>query len=111
MAGRGAGEGDRPARSPVVAASKGEFAAADENDDLLDPGMFTGGFMFERGVDAMTVEDEPEDCMGKDPIVSGNSDARVTTDPASEAVDALRPIEGRNALKDGGLEFLISMFM
>jgi len=111
IAGNGAGDGDLPPLIPVVAASRGEPAAADEKDDLLDPGMLAGGFMLERGVEGNGVPDDPEVCIGSEPKVSGSSEANVTTDPASEAVDALRPMEGRRVLKDGGLELLISMFM
>jgi len=67
--------------------------------------------MLERGVEGNGVPDDPEVCIGSEPKVSGSSEANVTTDPASEAVDALRPMEGRRVLKDGGLELLISMFM
>jgi hypothetical protein len=108
IAGNGAGEGDRPARSPVVAVSKGELAAAEENDDRLDPGMFVGGFMFDSGVEGTGVLDDAA-CMGYG--LSGSSDASVTTEPASDAVDALLPIDGRSALNEGGLELRISMFI
>lgn len=109
MAGKGAGEGERPARSPVVAVSKGELAAAEENEERLDPGMLTGGFMLDNGVEGTGVVADVPACKAYE--LSGSSEASVTTEPASDAVDARLAIEGRSALKEGGRELRISMFM
>jgi len=92
-----------------VAVSKGELAAAEENDDRLDPGILVGGFMFDSGVEGTGVLADVPACKGNE--LSGSSEASVMTDPASDAVDALLPMDGRSALNEGGRELRISMFI
>lgn len=118
MAGRGAGEGDRPRKAALelTGKSNGEPAAADENDDLLEPGRPLGGFMLDRGVGVKGIGVLAEACMAADPgmtepLASGSSEARVMTDPASDAVEQRRAMDGRIWLKEGGRELLISMLV
>lgn len=93
IAGSGAGEGDLP-RILLTGRRRGEPAAADENDDRLDPARPLGGFMLDRGVDGKGGLAEKA-IAAAEPLASGISDARVMTDPASEAVEHRRAIDGR----------------
>lgn len=110
IAGNGAGDGDLPPRNESLAARRGEFAAAvDENEERRDEGLLLGGFIFvsDSGIDGTVV---PRlDGTGGIATASGNSDVIVIVDPASETVDDLRATEGRTMLNEGAREFLISM--
>lgn len=110
MAGKGAGDGDRPPRIPVAAVNSGEPAFIEEKEDRLDPETFMGGCITDSGVEGMGVLLALDIWVKLDPAGSGISEARVTTEPASEAVDARRFIEGRRELNEGGLEDRISIF-
>lgn len=116
IAGKGAGEGDLPARSPLCAASRGELAAnEEEKDDRRDEGILLGGFMLDNGVEGTA----PDGLLLTDPAAppptllptSGKSEAMVTTEPVSEALDPRRPMDGLRALNEGGLEDRISMLV
>jgi hypothetical protein len=95
----------------VVAPSNGELAAADEKEDRREPGTLRGGFiLFNRAVGPGKADGICEE-FGVLLNGSGSSEASVTTEPASEAVDARRFIEGLSALKEGGRDERMSMLI
>lgn len=110
------GEGDLP-RPRLVTLSAGDPAACEEKDERRDPGLADddggGGFIaLATGVDGTElVLGVGGTWLELAPGCSGISDAVVTTEPASEAVEPRLTAEGRDVAdgKEGVRECLISI--